>query len=62
MDDLEKVKAGDMQGLRRNEASRWAANDIISRSPNTIAAVNINQVKLDPAIKDKLVSDSLRIE
>jgi hypothetical protein len=29
MEDLEKVKNGDMQGLRKNEASRWAANDII---------------------------------
>lgn len=31
MEDLEKVKVGDMSGLRRNEASRWVANDIIQR-------------------------------
>lgn len=29
MEDLERVKNGDMSGLRRNEASRWVANDII---------------------------------
>lgn len=29
MEDLDKVKQGDMQGLRRNEASRWVANDIL---------------------------------
>jgi hypothetical protein len=62
MEDLDKVKAGDLQALRRNEASRWAANDIIQRNPHTIAAVDINKVRLDPAIKDKLVNDSLRIE
>ena len=29
MDDLDKVKQGDMSGLRKNEASRWVANDIL---------------------------------
>jgi hypothetical protein len=29
MEDLDKVKSGDLQGLRKNEASRWVANDII---------------------------------
>lgn len=31
MDDLEKVKGGDLQSLRKNEASRWVANDIIRK-------------------------------
>jgi len=56
MQDLEKVKQGDLTSMRRNEASRWAANDIIHRPPS-IAAVDISRVKLDPAIKDKLISD-----
>lgn len=29
MEDLDKVRDGDLSGLRRNEASRWVANDII---------------------------------
>jgi len=29
MEDLDKVKQGDLTGLRKNEASRWVANDII---------------------------------
>ena len=29
MEDLDKVKQGDMSGLRKNEASRWVANDIL---------------------------------
>lgn len=31
MDDLDKIKSGDMESLRWNEASRWVANDIISK-------------------------------
>jgi hypothetical protein len=29
MEDLDKVKQGDMSSLRKNEASRWVANDIL---------------------------------
>lgn len=58
MEDLDKVKAGDLQTLRKNEASRWAANDIISkRGPPLVEGIDITRVKLDPAVKDKLVSD-----
>ena len=31
MEDLDKIKSGDMVSLRKNEASRWVANDIISK-------------------------------
>jgi hypothetical protein len=31
MDDLDKIKNGEFSTLRKNEASRWAANDIISK-------------------------------
>jgi len=31
LEDLERVKAGDLSALRKNEASRWVANDIIQR-------------------------------
>lgn len=60
MEDLEKVRMGDMSGLRKNEASRWAANDILARQPSNMS-VDINRVKLDPVIKDRLVSDEVRI-
>ena len=29
MEDLDKVRQGDMSSLRKNEASRWVANDIL---------------------------------
>ena len=58
MEDLDKVKQGDMSSLRKNEASRWVANDILLRPPS-IAAVDISRVKLDPAIRDKLLSDQI---
>jgi hypothetical protein len=31
LDDLEKVKIGDLASLRKNESSRWAASDILAR-------------------------------
>jgi len=45
-----------MTALRRNEASRWAANDILQRNPTNMA-VDISKIKLDPVIKDKLLAD-----
>lgn len=61
MEDLERIKNGDMLSLRRNEASRWAANDILSRQPSNMA-VDINKVRLDPVLKEKLVNDEVRIK
>jgi hypothetical protein len=60
MEDLEKVKSGDLLALRKNEASRWAANDIIQR--NAMGRIDLDRVKLDPAIKDKFLHDQLRIK
>ena len=53
MEDLEKVKLGDFTALRKNEASRWAANDIIQRGGVPSTGVDITRVKLDPSVKDK---------
>lgn len=61
MEDLDRVKAGDLSGLRRNEASRWVANDIIQRGGAPSSGIDITRVKLDPALKDKLVTDQVRI-
>jgi hypothetical protein len=60
MEDLEKIKNGEFPSLRRNEASRWAANDILARQPSGMIT-DINKMKLDPLIKDKLMSDELKI-
>ncbi len=56
MEDLEKVKNGDLSALRQNEASRWVANDIIKRG-GVNNSTDFGRVKLDPAVKDKLVTD-----
>jgi hypothetical protein len=50
MEDLDKVKKGDFDGLRKNEASRWVANDIISKGGSNLlgGSVDITRVKLDP--------------
>ena len=54
MEDLEKVRNGDLQGMRRNEAARWIANDIMQNKKGIS--------KLDPVMKDKLVADEVRIK
>ena len=61
MEDLEKVKSGDITGLRKNEASRWVANDIIQKGGAPSSGIDITRVKLDPSVKDKLISDQVRI-
>jgi hypothetical protein len=57
MDDLDRVRGGDLDGLRRNEASRWVANDIIKKGGAPSSGIEFNRIKLDPAVKNKLVSD-----
>lgn len=57
MGDLDKVKDGKLDDLRKNEASRWAANDIIARGGPISGNLDIQKVKLDPRVKDKLVAD-----
>ena len=57
LDDLDRVKNGDITALRRNEASRWVGNDIIANPSR-----DFNKMKLDPALKDKLVTDQVRIK
>lgn len=57
MEDLERVKNGETLTLRKNEASRWAAQDIIQGSPG-----DIYKMKLDPVLKDKLLSDEVKIK
>ena len=61
MEDLDKVKQGDMQGLRKNEASRWAANDIIQKHGIPNQKYDITKVKLDPTVKDKLLDGQVKI-
>lgn len=61
MEDLDKVKGGDIQALRKNEASRWAANDIIQKHGISNGNIDITRVKLDPSVKDKLLEGQVKI-
>ena len=47
MEDLDKVRNGDITSLRKNEASRWVANDIIKKNPPS-GNIDITRIKLDP--------------
>jgi len=53
MDNLEKVKQGDLSSLWANEASRWVGNELTKHSGSNF---DISHLKLDPAMKDELVS------
>ena len=57
MEDLDKVREGDFQSLRKNEASRWVANEIIQKVNIPNQGIDITRVKLDPKVKDKLLND-----
>ena len=61
MEDLDKVRAGDFDALKRNEASRWAANDLIKKGGAPSSGIDFSRIRLDPSVKDKLVSDQVRI-
>ena len=61
MNDLDNVKDGKYDDMKKNDASRWAANDIISRGGPISGNIDLQKVKLDPRIKDKLIADQARI-
>lgn len=56
MDNLDNVKNGDLNAIRKNEASRWVANDIISKSN-----LDFKNIQLSDSMKNKLVSNQARI-
>lgn len=46
MNDLDAIKNGDINAIRKNEASRWVANDIISKQSN-----DFSKLKMSTAMK-----------
>ena len=56
MGDLELAKNGDPSVLRKNEASRWVANDIISSGK-----MDFKNIKISEEMKDNLVSIQAKI-
>lgn len=45
MDNLERVKNGDFQGLRANEASRWVGTDIVKTT--NVGGFDISKINID---------------
>ena len=58
MDNLEKVKMGDISALRANEASRWVGTDIVKHSGSSFDIAKLN---LDPSMKEELVARQAKI-
>lgn len=58
MDNLDRIKNGDIQGLRSNEAWRWVGTDIVKTNSSTM---DLGNLKLDPAMKEKLILNQTKI-
>jgi len=53
MDNLDKVKSGDIMALRANEASWWVGTDIVKHTGSNFDFAKLN---LDPGLKEELVA------
>ncbi len=58
MDNLNKIKNGDIGSLRINEASRWVGTDILKKVGNSD---DLSKLEIDPSMKEQLVSNQARI-
>lgn len=58
MENLDRIKNGDFQNLRKNEASRWVGTDIVKTNSSTL---DLGNLKLDPAMKEKLILNQTKI-
>lgn len=76
MDDLQKIQNGEYQSMRKNEAGRWVANDILRKGnpyrsydmlPGTNGvshnptSVDSNFAKIPPEMQHELTADALKI-
>ena len=52
MDDLDKVKSGNMPAIRRNDAARIVGDQAIKHNN-----VMFDDARLEPSLKDKLIND-----
>ena len=57
MQDLDSVKRGDLQALRKNEASRWAANDIVTAKGNG----DLSKLKMNGSMRNKIIDGQAKI-
>lgn len=60
LEDLDKVKNGNISGIRRNDAARFAGESM--RNLGSIEDFRSDKFeRLEPSIKDKLVNDTVKI-
>lgn len=57
MNDLDAVKKGDLTSIRRNEASRWVANDIINKGSN----LDFSKVNPSSSMKTRIINGEAKI-
>ena len=58
MDNLDKVKNGDIGSLRINEASRWVGTDLIKKTNST---TDLSKLQIDPDLRNDLINNQAKI-
>ena len=59
MEDLDKVKSGNLQGIRRNDAARMVGGESLKSLPDLRG--DDRYARLEPSLKDKLINDQVKI-
>jgi hypothetical protein len=60
LDDLDKVKQGNLTGIRKNDAARFVGESI--KNMGSIEDFRADKFQsLEPSIKDKLINDTVRV-
>ena len=60
MNDLDAVNSDDPVRWQQNVQRKWLANDVIKKG-GFMGGTDLTRVKLDPAVKDKLLTDEARL-
>lgn len=60
MEDLDKVKSGSFNPMRKNESARLLGDQYISGQYNNTGA-NDRYNQIEPSLKDKLINDTVKV-
>lgn len=60
VNDLDAVNSDDPVRWQQNVQRKWLANDVIKKG-GFMGGTDLTRVKLDPAVKDKLLTDEARL-
>ena len=62
MDDLDKVKSGNLQGIRRNDAARFVGDQQVKfKGAGMEDYKTLDYQSIEPSLKDKLINDQVKV-